>query len=383
MRNFITISILGGLLLACGNKQDAPQQRPPQEYKVLQIQKQSSTLVAEYPAKLEGITDIDIRPKIDGYVDQIFVYEGQEVKKGQLLMKISNPQYAQDVQGLAAAVASAESAVATAELQVEKTKPLVNKGIISAFELRNVELALQARQADLLRAKAQYNNALTNVGYTSVKAPSDGVIGTLPYKVGSYVNSATAQPLTRVSDIRTVYAYFSVNEKQQLDIVMNTEGASFQDKIAKIPSVSLLMSNGTKFEKEGKIETFSGLANVQTGSFNVRASFPNPNKILRSGGSAIVQIPTYIADAIVIPQKATMELQDKRMAYILEKDNKVKAVPIVVRAVPGGEFFVVDEGLSTDDLILLEGVGIIADGTEVVPVKTTLEDLKKEAAPKK
>lgn len=378
MRNVITLSVLAGFFVACGNKQDAPQERPPQPYKVLKVEKQSTTLIAEYPAKLEGIMDIDIRPKIDGYIEQIYVDEGQEVIKGQLLFKISNPQYAQDLQSLAATVAAAESAVATAELQVQKTRPLVEKGIISNFELKNVELALQARKADLQRAKAQYSNAVTNVGYTTIKSPVNGVVGSLPYRIGSYVNSATAQPLTRISDISTIYAYFSVNEKQQLDLVMNSEGKNFQEKISKMPLVKLVMSNGVLFEKEGKIETFSGQANIQTGSFNVRASFPNANKILRSGGSATVQIPTDLSDVIIIPQKATMELQDKRLAYIVDKDNKVKAVPVVVRAVPGGQFFVVDEGLNVSDLVLIEGVGIITEGTAVVPAEVKFDTLKAE-----
>jgi len=383
MRKISLIAILGSILIACGGaKEEGAQQRPPQEYKVLSISKGNTTLISEYPASLEGKTDIDIRPKIDGYIDEVLVYEGQEVKKGQVLFRISNPQYAQDVQSLKASVAAAESAVATAELQVEKTQPLVKKGIISAFELRNVELALQARQADLQRAKAQYSNAVTNVGYTVVKSPVDGVVGTLPYKVGSYVNSATAQPLTRVSDISEIYAYFSVNEKQQLDIVLNVEGKSFQEKIQKMPAVKLALSNGQIFENEGKIESFSGLANKQTGSFNVRAKFPNGSKILRSGGSAKVQIPTNLTDVIVIPQKSTMELQDRRMAYIVDAENKVKAVNVTVRPVPGGQFFVVDEGLSIGDKVLLEGVGIVAEGTPVVPKVVAFETLLNPAPAK-
>lgn len=367
MIRLFTATAVIGLVASCGGGKQEVSQKPIGSYKVVTLERTNTTLLAEYPASLEGIMDIDIRPKIDGYIEQILVDEGQEVKKGDVLFRISNPQFAQDMQSLAAAVASAESAVATAELQVEKTRPLVEKGIISAFELKNVELALQARKADLQQAKAQYSNAVTNVGYTTVKSPVNGVVGSLPYRLGSYVNSATAQPLTRVSDISTIYAYFSISEKQQLDIVAEVEGKTFQEKIDKIPPVNLVLSNGQLYSQKGKIQTFSGQVNAQTGAFNVRASFPNPEKLLHSGSSATIQIPAYLENVILIPQKATVELQDKRMAYILDKDNKVKAVPVKVRAVPGGRFFVVDEGLSEKDQLIIEGIGILTEGTEIKP----------------
>lgn len=377
MIRLLTATTLVGLMASCGGKQQEAPPKPIGTYKVILLEKKNTTLLAEYPASLEGIMDIDIRPKIDGYIEQILVDEGQEVKKGDVLFRISNPQFSQDMQGLAAAVAAAESAVSTAELQVQKTKPLVDQGIISAFELKNVELALQARKADLLRAKAQYSNAVTNVGYTTIKSPVNGMIGTIPYRIGSYVNSATAQPLTRVSDISTIYAYFSISEKQQLDIVAEIEGKTFQEKIGKIPMVNLVLSNGKVYAQQGKIETFSGQVNIQTGAFNVRASFPNTDKLLRSGNSATIQIPAHLENVIIIPQKATVELQDKRMAYILV-DNKVKAVPVKVRSVPGGKFFVVDEGLSEKDQLIIEGIGILTEGTEIKADFVKFSDLLTE-----
>lgn len=252
-----TITLM--LISACGGKKEDVAQKPIMSYKVVSLEKSNVALMAEYPASLEGVMDIDIRPKIDGYIEQVLVDEGQEVRKGQVLFKISNPQFAQDVQSLAASVESAKSAVATAELQLTKTKPLVDKGIISSFELKNAELALSARQADLQKAKAMYSTAVTNVGYTVVKSPVNGVVGSLPYKIGSYVNSATAQPLTRVSDITNVFAYFSISEKQQLDIVSEIEGKTFQDKIDKIPPVNLILSNGEEYSQKEKFKLLVGL----------------------------------------------------------------------------------------------------------------------------
>lgn len=374
----VIILVVGVFLTACGGKKEEQGAKGEIEtYKVLALEKTSTTLLTSYPASLEGVKDIDIRPKIDGYIDEVLVDEGQEVSKGQLLFRISNPQYSQDMKGLQAAVQTAKSAVEAAELQVTKTKPLVEKGIISAFELQNVEIALDARKSDLANAEARYNNAVTNVGYTQIKSPVDGVVGTLPFRLGSYVNSNTAQPLTQVSDISVIQAYFSIGEKQQLDLITSIEGNTFQEKIEKLPLVNLILSNGMDYKHQGKIKSFSGQVNKQTGAFRVRADFENPEKLLRSGASATIQIPQKLNNVIVIPQRSTFEMQDKRMTYVLE-DNKVKIVPIVVRPVPGGQLFVVDEGLTENDLVLIEGVGVLPEGSEIKTDIVKLSDFLKE-----
>jgi len=374
----VIILVVGVFLTACGGKKEEQGAKGEIEtYKVLALEKTSTTLLTSYPTSLEGVKDIDIRPKIDGYIDEVLVDEGQEVSKGQLLFRISNPQYSQDMKGLQAAVQTAKSAVEAAELQVTKTKPLVEKGIISAFELQNVEIALDARKSDLANAEARYNNAVTNVGYTQIKSPVDGVVGTLPFRLGSYVNSNTAQPLTQVSDISVIQAYFSIGEKQQLDLITSIEGNTFQEKIEKLPLVNLILSNGMDYKHQGKIKSFSGQVNKQTGAFRVRADFENPEKLLRSGASATIQIPQKLNNVIVIPQRSTFEMQDKRMTYVLE-DNKVKIVPIVVRPVPGGQLFVVDEGLTENDLVLIEGVGVLPEGSEIKTDIVKLSDFLKE-----
>jgi len=374
----ITGIIAVGLLSACGGgKQEQGSGKRIGTYKVLELETTNATLIAEYPASLEGIKDIDIRPKIDGYIDEVLVDEGQTVKKGQLLFRISNPQYSQDMKSLQASVAAAESAVDAAELQVTKTRPLSEKGIVSAFELQNAEINLKTKESDLENAKARYLNTVTNVGYTQVKSPVDGVVGTIPYRVGSYVNSATAQPLTRVSDISVIQAYFSIGEKQQLNLMADLEGTTFEEKINHLPEVNLILSNGRKYEELGKIKSFSGLINPKTGAFSVRADFPNASGMLRSGGSAIVQIPQVVENAILIPQKASFELQDKRMVYLL-KEGVVTASSISVRSVPGGKFFIVDEGLTKGDKILIEGVGILSEGAEINPEFVKMSDILNE-----
>lgn len=335
-------------------------------YKVVQVSKTNTTLLAEYPTKLEGITDIEIRPKVDGYIEKIYVDEGQEVKKGQILFKLETQTANQDA-------AAAKAKVDAAQVEVNRLKPLVERKIIS-------DVQLETAKANLASAKSSYQSIVARINYATITSPVNGIVGSLPLRIGSYVSSQTAEPLTRISDISSVYAYFSMNEKEQLDIMMNAEGKTFQEKINKMPAVELVLSNGLVYSEKGKIETFSGQANTQTGSFNVRANFPNPNRLLRSGGSGIVQIPTNLNDVILIPQNATVELQDKRIALIVDKENKVKFVPIEVRAVPGGKYYVVDKGLSNEDKFLVEGVGIITEGTEIKP---EIIDLKQLDTPKK
>lgn len=381
LRYLIPLTSISVLFYACGNNDKAGQnqagQQEPKAYNVVALTHQSTELFADYPAKLQGIQDIDIRPKIDGYIEKVMVDEGQSVRAGQILFTINNPQFAQDANNTRAAIASAEAAVASARLQVQKTQPLVDQDIISPYELETAKLNLKAKEAALIQARAVYNNAQTNLAYTTVTSPVNGLVGTIPFRVGSYVNAATQMPLTTVSDVSKVYAYFSMNEKQQLDFYINTPGSSTQQKLRELPAVQLILSNGETYMDKGKVESISGQANVQTGSFNVRATFSNAQGLLRSGSSATVRIPTYVSNAILIPQKATTELQDKRLAYVVADSNKVKAIPIKVRPVPGGKFFVVDEGLKQNDQLIVEGIGILTEGTVIKPTLISVDSAMK------
>lgn len=362
-KQYIIVStiLLSVVFFSCNNKEEAKQAPAAMPYKVIEITKSNTTLLAEYPATLEGITDIDIRPKVDGYIEKIYVDEGQEVKKGQLLFKLETQTATQDA-------AAAKAKVDASQVEVNRLIPLVDRKIIS-------DVQLETAKANLANAKSTYQSIVARINYATITSPVNGIVGTIPFRLGSYVSSQTVQPLTRVSDISTIYAYFSVNEKQQLDIMMNAEGKTFQEKIDKMAPVNLILSNGMPYEQAGKIETFSGQANTQTGSFNVRASFPNANKLLRSGGSGSIQIPTNLKDVILIPQNATVELQDKRIALIVDNENKLKSVPVEVRAVPGGKFFVVDKGLNVKDKLLVEGVGLVTEGTVIQPQIITLDKL--------
>src|SRR3569833_277757 len=258
------------LMFSCGqkdNQQGGPGgAQPVASYKTIRLQPITATLNTDYPASLQGLQNIEIRPKVDGFVDGIYVDEGTIVHKGQLLFKIKAPQYEQDVRTAEAGIQTAQADVNTAQLQVNKVKPLVEKDIISHFELESAQYALQTKQAALAQAKATLANAKVNLGYTTITSPVDGVIGSLPYKLGSLVTSTTPDPLTTVYNTATVYAYFAMNEKQLLDFSRDSTGkaTSFKAKLSNLPKVTLVLSDGSIYDHTGKVETVNGLINVNT-----------------------------------------------------------------------------------------------------------------------
>lgn len=361
-------------ILSCGRKGDnASPAGSAKDYPVMTVTQQRSTLSTEYPATIEGQQNIEIRPKIDGYIEQIYVDEGASVRRGQKLFLINAPQYEQEVRTAEANIRIAEANVRTAEMELNKVRPLVEKNIISKYELESAEFNLQSKKAVLAQAQAALANARTNLGYTIITSPVDGVIGTLPYRIGSLVSSNTAQPLTTVSNIEKVFVYFSINEKQALEASRNLRGSSTKERLATVPPVTLILSTGVEYPYKGKIDAASGLINTATGSLRLRATFPNPDLMIRSGASGIIRIPTTIDSAILIPQKSTYEIQGKRFVYKVTNDNTVTSAEIKTLENTGGQFYVVQDGLKSGDKIVLEGVAGLREGAPIVPkeVKNT------------
>ncbi len=356
---------------SCGKKdekQQAAQQAPaPKEYPVMTVEARTTDIYTDYPATLQGQENVEIRPRVDGYIERIFVDEGALVRKGQVLFQISAPQYEQDLRTAQASIKIAEADVNAAQMQVNKVKPLVEKDIISHYELESAQYTLQSKQAALAQAKATLANAKINIGYTRVVSPVNGVIGLLPLKLGSLVSQSTTTPLTTVANIGNVYAYFSLNEKQLLDFFRDTKGNTLQQKLATLPSVSLVLSDGSVYSKPGRVETASGLISTETGSANFRATFPNTDGFLRSGSTGQVRISSHIENALIIPQKATYELQGKRLAYVVAEGNKVKSVEIQVKPTTDGKSFIVTQGLKAGDKIVVEGIAALRDDMEIKP----------------
>lgn len=355
-------------IASCGNS-DQKKAGPPapqvQTYSVLTVSPRSTSLQTDYPATLEGIQNVDIRPKVDGFIDRIYVDEGVSVKKGQLLFSINAPQYEQQVRTASAAISSAQADVNAAQLQVNKTKPLVEKDIISKYDLDAALLTLQSRKAALAQARAELVNAKVNLGYTRITSPVNGVIGSLPFKTGSLVSSSSASPLTTVSNISNVFAYFSLNEKQLLEFSRQYKGTTLETKLKNIPAVSLVLADGTPYPEKGKINSINGLINTGTGSATLRATFPNPLNLLRSGASASVRIPQHLKDAILVPQQSTIDLQGKKFVYVLTEKGIVKNTEIEVMDLTKGNFYVVTKGLGAGDKIVLEGFQSLKDGMEI------------------
>jgi membrane fusion protein (multidrug efflux system) len=361
------VILLGGVFLACNNDQkNKAVQNAPKEFEVMRMAYSNAVVNQDYPATIQGIRNVEIRPKIDGYINAIYVDEGAAVKKGQLLFRIDAPQYEQNVRTAEANINIAVAEVNAAQMQVNKVRPLVEKDIVSSYELESAQYTLQSKKAALAQANAALKNAQLNLSYTTIYSPSNGVMGLLPFKIGSLVSSNTVNPLTTVSDIKTIYAYFSINEKQGLEIFQHAKGSTVQQKLQTLPPVTLILANGMPLPGPGKIETASGLINAQTGAVNMRATFSNPDGLVHSGSSAVVRIPEHIDTALLVPQKATYQIQGKLFVYLVGNDNKVNSVEVTPQA-SAGQFFVIKEGLRPGDRIVADGIASLREGLLIKP----------------
>ena len=334
-------------------------------YPVKVVTPQTAVLETDYPATIKGEEDIEIRPMVEGFIKTINVDEGSVVKKGQVLFTLDAPQYKQNVLNAEAAIKTAKAQVDNAVMDVTKITPLVEKGIVSKYQLESAQYALQTKRAALNQAQTALAIANTNLSYTVLTSPVNGIVGSIPYRLGSLVNSTTT--LTTVANTSNVYVYFSLNEKQLLDFLKNTPGATQAEKIKKSEPVTLILADGTEYNEKGKIETINGIVNTSTGSANFRSSFPNPQGILRSGSTGSIRISTTVENALVIPQKATFEIQGQTFVFVVQKDNKVKQVTIKVTPTPDGQSFIVNSGLNENDKIVVNGIQNLKEGMEIKP----------------
>jgi membrane fusion protein, multidrug efflux system len=332
-----------------------------------------------FPATIQGEQDIEIRPKVDGFIEKIFVDEGAVVHKGQPLFKLKNPQYEAAVRNAAAAVKIAEADVMTAEMNVEKVRPLVDKNIISEYELKSDEFTLQSKKASLASAKADLLNAQVNVGYTFLTSPAAGVISTIPYKVGTLITSTSANPLTTVYNTKNIFAYFSLNEKQMFDFLKAVKGNTLKDKLASREDVSLVLADGSEYPVKGRIVTASGLVSTETGSITFRANFSNPNGLIRSGNSATIKVPIKLDTAILVPQNATYDLQGKKFVFTLNPKDSIVNTPVQLSENTIGDLFIVQSGLKPGDRIVIEGISTLRPGMAIKPVRVNADSLYTQA----
>ncbi len=353
------------------------QQTP--EIAVMTLQPGNSDLSHSYAATIKGRTDIDIRPQVSGFITKVHVDEGQAVRKGQPLFTLDQVQYQAAVDQAVAQLASAKTAVETARLTAANKQRLFDKNIISEYENQVAKNQLAQAEAQLRTAEAAVVTARKNLSYTVVTAPSDGFVGVIPNREGSLASPSMAQPLTTVSDNSDVYAYFSINEKDLLEMTDNGS-KSIAQAIAGMPAVQLRLSDGSIYPEAGKVATVSGVIDQSTGAANVRARFKNTNGMLRSGSTGQILVPVVKNDVLIIPQKATFELQNLRFVYVVNDSNKTVSTPITVDALNDGKNFVVTSGLQPGQRIVVEGVGNkVKPDMEIKPVDAA-EMAAKQAA---
>jgi membrane fusion protein (multidrug efflux system) len=319
-------------------------------------------IMTSYSASIEGMQDIDIYPQVSGYIEKLNVSEGDVVRKGEVLFVIDQVPYKAALETALANVEVAKASLATAELTYKSTKELYAKKVVSSFNLQTTENEFLTAKAQLAQAKAQEVNARNNLSYTEVKSPSDGVIGMLPYRVGTLVSSNMAQPLTTVSDNTQMYVYFSMTENQFLSLAR--QYGTTDKAIQEMPEIQLQLNDGSMYEEKGRIESISGVIDKETGTVGVRAVFPNVSRLLHSGASGNVLIPSVYKKCIVIPQGATVQLQDKILAYKVV-DGKAVSTLIKVAPVNDGKEYIVLDGLKAGDEIVADGAGMIREGTQV------------------
>lgn len=358
------------LATACsGGQQGAMQQQAP-ALSVLTLSPSSSESETTFPAQIKGKTDIAIRPQVTGFITKVHVDEGQHVRKGQPLFTLDQVTFQAAVDQAQAAVNSAQTAVATAQRTADTKRQLLEKNIISQFDYQTAQDNLAQAKAALAQAQSGLVSARRNLAYTVVTAPSDGVVGTIPQREGSLASPSSAQPLTTVSDNSQVYAYFSLTERDLLNLAKGGE-QTVNGAIASMPEVRLRLADGTLYPLPGKVATVSGVIDQATGAASVRALFDNTNGLLRSGSTGTIVIPESSTDVLVIPQKATYELQDRRFVYVVNDSNKLVATPVDVTPVSGGQTFVVNGGLEPGQRIVVEGVGTqtVRPGIVITPVE--------------
>ncbi|PIF71008.1 efflux RND transporter periplasmic adaptor subunit [Flavobacterium sp. 2] len=371
MKNVIITSFILALVLSsCADKNQAPTAPPPPVLPVLAITSANTTTDAEYPAAIQGTVDVEIRPQVSGNLDRIYVDEGAYVSKGQTLFKINERPFREQLNNALASLHAAEAALINANLEVDKLTPLVQNKVVSDYQLKTAKASQKIAAANIEQAKAMVGSAKINLGYTNVTAPVSGYIGRLPKKQGSLVSASDVEALTTLSDVHEVFAYFSLSETDFINFKTQYAGNSLGDKIKKLPPVTLILADNSSYPQTGKIDMVDGQFDKTTGAITIRATFPNANGTLRSGNTGKIRLGLNHDDAILVPQAATVEMQDKVFVFTVGKDNKVTKMPITVVG-KSGTNYLIKEGVKTGDQIVLSGIDKLQDGQAIQPEKST------------
>lgn len=352
--------VLAGLSIASCKSRTVEEETS--DYKTLIVKLENRTLMQGYSARLDGQQVVEVRPQVSGLITRICIDEGQKVRKGQVLFVIDQVPYQAALAEATANVKSAEANLATAKLNLESTEVLREKNVVQDYDLNTARNELAVAEAALAQAQAQEMSARNNLSYTEVKSPVDGVASMIAYRVGALVSSSISEPLVTLSDDSNVYAYFSLNESQITSLT--EQYGSLDEFMKRMDNVELQMAGGKMYGEKGHISAVSGIVTTGTGTVVLRADFPNDRGLLRSGGSATVMVPTTLAQAVVIPQSATYELQNKTFVYKVV-NGKAQSAPVTLYRLNNGTEYVVEEGLQPGDVIIAEGAGLVKEGVNV------------------
>lgn len=340
----------------------------PKILPVANVLVKDTNLYREYVADIQAVQNVELRARVQGFLEQIYVDEGQEVKKGQILFKINDEEYRAE---LAKATANLESAIAEAkasELEVDRLKVMVEKKVLSKTELSVAQAKLKAVNAKIEEARWAKSNAELRLSYTSVRAPFNGIIDRIPFKVGSLIDHGTL--LTTASDISEVFVYFNVSEGEYLEYVKTrvnqTEGEN--------NLVNLMLADGSPYPYDGSIETMEGEFRASTGSIAFRARFPNPHSLLKHGATGKIRLANTLNDAIMIPQKAVFEIQDKNFVFVVDSTNQVRMRNFIPKT-RFSYYYIVESGLKSGDRIVFEGIQEIRDGMRIIPKQIGIDSL--------
>lgn len=364
MKNIILAIIAIGSY-SCSTKPETTT-APPPPIAVVSLQPSVITTYQQYPAAIQGVDNVEIRPQVNGTLDQVYVDEGAYVTAGSPLFKIDDRPFRAALNNALASFHAAESKAINANLEVQKLTPLVENKVVSDYQLKAAKAAADVAKANIDEANANINTAQINLDYTVIKAPVSGYIGRLDKKKGSLVGPADATPLTDLSDVHNVHVYFSLSEDDFVTFKKQYPGETLTEKIKQLPPVSLLLSDNSTYPVEGHIDVIDGQFNKNTGAITVRANFPNPKGLLRSGNTGKIQLSLLQKDAILIPQSATLEMQDKIFVYQLGDSNKIRKQAIVISE-RSGHYYVVKEGVKAGDRIVVDEIATLQEGEVINP----------------
>ncbi|SHL16467.1 membrane fusion protein, multidrug efflux system [Chitinophaga jiangningensis] len=374
-------AVILSAMYGCGTSQAKTDAPPPAALPVIKAVTLPTTTFQDFSASVEGTRDVEIRPQVDGYLTNISIDEGDYVRKGQTLFTIDRRPYAEQLNNATANLQAATAALENAKINVDKLKPLLSNNVVSDVQVKSAEASYNSAKANVAQAQAQVEAARINLGFTNITAPSDGYVGSIPFKTGSLISRGMAGALTTISEVKDMRVYFSLSETDFLKFKEKYPGNSVAEKVKGMPEVELILADGSVYPEKGKVETVEGQFDKTIGAISLRASFPNAQGILRSGSTGKVRVPTLHAAALVIPQEATFELQDKVFVYTVADSNKIVTKPLTISG-KTSNYYLVTDGVKPGDKIVLSSqstmmMGGLKDGVVIQPQMVSIDSLLK------